>query len=269
MLFKKGKFYRKTKQSDSEYLNIVKEYEDVLSKKAKENKHPNKSKSKSKVSNYSLKNESKRGKKGDDPYSKYISFYTSRDDDGMFSDPKRATSHEDLQAVPIHPGDLKSLIKEGVKEAQEEQKLEELEAKEQAEFIQKAKPKYYEQYADLQKIVKEAQGKFNIHVDNRKSNSHDKNLVLRSKKKFEGMIKDEIVERRLKAKKLEEKERRRMKNFKKEVKIERIKKQKQIEDVMMNEIKREANIKAQEERNQSKFYSHFKPIKRNLKVSEC
>ena len=81
-------------------------------------------------------------------------------------------------------------------------------------FIQKVKPKYYETYADLSAIVKEAQSKFNITSDNRKANQYQKNMVLQSKKKFERMLKDEMVERKLKAKKLKEKEDRRMKNFK-------------------------------------------------------
>jgi len=63
------------------------------------------------------------------------------------------------------------------------------------------------------------------------------------------MLKDEIIERRLKAKKLKEKEERRMKNFKREIKTDQIKKQKQMEDVVMNEKKRTANYIAIEEKN--------------------
>ena len=92
--------------------------------------------------------------------------------------------------------------------------MKEIEEKERAEFIQKVKPKYYDAYADLSAIVKEAQSKFNITSDNRKANQYQKNMVLQSKKKFERMLKDEMVERKLKAKKLKEKEDRRMKNFK-------------------------------------------------------
>lgn len=120
-------------------------------------------------------------------------------------------------------GKLKSLIKEGLKEAQQELKDENAEAEEQQEFISKAKPKYYEVYTDLSKIVQEVQGKFNIDVDNRKLNNEEQNIVMLSKKKFEQMLKDELVERRIKTKKLKEKEERRLKNFKKEMKIDQIK----------------------------------------------
>ena len=105
------------------------------------------------------------------------------------------------------------MIKEGVKEAVEEQK----EIQDQNLFVGKAKQKYYETYTDLAKIVKETQGKFNISVDNRKLNEEEKNIILRSKKKFERMLKDELVDRRLQAKKMKEKEQRRLKNFKREM----------------------------------------------------
>lgn len=124
---------------------------------------------------------------------------------------------------------------------------------EQDLFIGKAKPKFYEAYTDLSKIVKEAQGKFNITVDNRKLNEEEKNIVLKSKKKFERMLKDELVDRRLQARKMKEKEKRRLKNFKREMKIEQIKKRKQMEDMIMNEKKRVTNIKAMEESNQAKL----------------
>ena len=120
-------------------------------------------------------------------------------------------------------GKLKSLIKEGLKEAQQEVKDENKENEEQQVFIENAKPKYYEVYTDLSKIVQEVQGKFNIDVDNRKLNNEEQNIVMLSKKKFEQMLKDELVERRIKTKKLKEKEDRRLKNFKKEMKIEQIK----------------------------------------------
>lgn len=83
-----------------------------------------------------------------------------------------------------------------MKEAQEEQE----EKKQQDLFIGKSKAKYYEAYIDLSQIVKETKGKFNIGVDNRKLNEEEKNIVLRSKKQFERMLKDELVERRLQAK---------------------------------------------------------------------
>lgn len=105
------------------------------------------------------------------------------------------------------------MIKEGVKEAVEEQK----EIQDHNLFVGKAKQKYYETYTDLAKIVKETQGKFNISVDNRKLNEEEKNIILRSKKKFERMLKDELVDRRLQAKKMKEKEQRRLKNFKREM----------------------------------------------------
>lgn len=120
-------------------------------------------------------------------------------------------------------GKLKSLIKEGLKEAQQELKDENKENEEQQVFIENAKPKYYEVYTDLSKIVQEVQGKFSIDVDNRKLNNEEQNIVMLSKKKFEQMLKDELVERRIKTKKLKEKEDRRLKNFKKEMKIEQIK----------------------------------------------
>ena len=120
-------------------------------------------------------------------------------------------------------GKLKSLIKEGLKEAQQELKDENKENEEQQVFIENAKPKYYEVYTDLSKIVQEVQGKFNIDVDNRKLNNEEQNIVMLSKKKFEQMLKDELIERRIKTKKLKEKEDRRLKNFKKEIKIEQIK----------------------------------------------
>jgi hypothetical protein len=141
---------------------------------------------------------------------------------------------------------LKDIIKEGIREVNEEN----LEAKEQDLFVGKVKPKYYEAYTDLSKIVKEAQGKFNITVDNRKLNQEEKNIVLKSKKKFERMLKDELVERRLLAKKSKAKEERRFKNFQREMKIEQIKKKKQLEEVIMNEKKRTVNIKAIEEKNE-------------------
>lgn len=141
---------------------------------------------------------------------------------------------------------LKDIIKESVKEVAEEQQ----EEKEQDLFIGKAKPKFYKAYTDLSKIVKETQGKFNISVDNRKLNDHEKNIVLQSKKKFERMLRDELAERRIQAKKMREKEKRRLKNFKTEMKIEQIKKRKQMEEVVQNERKRAFNVKVIEEKNQ-------------------
>jgi len=157
-----------------------------------------------------------------------------------------SSSTNDLQSYPINEKKLKDLIKEGVKEANEEQQDE----KEQDLFIGTAKPKYYKAYGDLSEIVKETQGKFNITVDNRKLNEDEKNIVLRSKKKFERMLKDELVERRLQSKKIHEKEKRRLKNFKTEMKIEQIKKRKQIEEVISNEKKRTFNVQAVEEKNE-------------------
>ena len=78
-------------------------------------------------------------------------------------------------------GQLKSLIKQGLKEAQQELKEEDKENEEQQNFIANAKPKYYEVYTDLSKIVKEVQGKFNIDVDNRKLNSEEQNIINLSK----------------------------------------------------------------------------------------
>jgi uncharacterized protein (DUF3084 family) len=151
--------------------------------------------------------------------------------------------------MPFDEDRLKEIIKEGVKEATEEKN----EVIEQELFIGKAQAKYYKSYTDLAEIVKQTQGKFNITVDNRKLNLDEKNIVLRSKKKFQGMLKDELVERRLKAKKIKEKEERRLKNFKREMKIDQIKKTKRIEKVVMNEKKRVSNIKAIEEKNEIKL----------------
>lgn len=71
-----------------EYINIVKKYEDVISKKMNENKNQSKSKKKSKPQPYSLKRKKPTtSKKTNDPYSKYISFYPSRDtEDGIFEE---------------------------------------------------------------------------------------------------------------------------------------------------------------------------------------
>jgi hypothetical protein len=150
-----------------------------------------------------------------------------------------------LESYPVNEQRLKNLIKESVKEVAEEQN----EEKEQDLFIGKAKPKFYKAYTDLSKIVKETQGKFNITVDNRKLNDQEKNIVLQSKKKFERMLKEELVERRIQAKKLREKEKLRLKNFKTEMKIEQIKKRKQMEEVIQNERKRSFNVKVVEEKN--------------------
>lgn len=151
--------------------------------------------------------------------------------------------------MPLNEKRLKEIIKEGIKEAADEQQ----EVKDQDLFINKAKPLYYNTYTDLAEILKQTQGKFNITVDNRKLNQSEKNIVLQSKKKFERMLKDELVERRLQAKKMKEKEERRLKNFKREMKIEQIKKKKQIEKVVMNEKKRTLKIKAIEETNEIKL----------------
>lgn len=50
--------------------------------------------------------------------------------------------------------------------------------------------------------------------------------------------------------KMREKEKRRLKNFEKEMKIEHIKKRKQVEEVIMNEKKRVTNIKEVEEKHE-------------------
>ena len=90
----------------------------------------------------------------------------------IYNNPKHRTSKEDLAAIPFTEEGLKNLIKEGVKEAVDEQK----ENEDQNAFIEKAKGKYYEAYTDLAKIVKETQGKFNIGVDNRKLNEEKYSL---------------------------------------------------------------------------------------------
>lgn len=54
--------------------------------------------------------------------------------------------------MPLNAKQLKNIIKEGVREVNEEEQMKQLDAKEQADFIQKAKPKYYDAYADLEKV---------------------------------------------------------------------------------------------------------------------
>lgn len=74
-----------SKQTQDEYINIVKKYEDVLSKKSKKGKS---GKKKGKKQPYTLTgNKSASSMPTEDPYAKYISFYPSKDTNhGMFEE---------------------------------------------------------------------------------------------------------------------------------------------------------------------------------------